>query len=611
MSPDRGSREPLHSRASYYRVPKRARRWLVPVVFAGWLVLGAAAAMLFGGYVFIDQTLQEAAPDTPEARAARRVTRPVLPGKPVNLLLIGSDSRPADGDSGRSDSLILVRMDSKSGFISMLSFPRDLYVNIPGFGVSKINNAYGWGGPAKSIETVSELTGEDINEYVVIDFKGFERLVDTVGGVYIDVDRRYFNDNSGSGPSFDAIDLEPGYQKLSGAPALDYVRYRHTDSDFARIARQQQFLSDLKRQTNQLGNLTKLTSFRKIFGANLETSINDVRRFLGLLELALTTEKDRIARVAVSGTETMRGGASVVIAAPADVKQKVAEWKEPEFLNQGGNEKVVPARTVVTVLNGSGRALAADQMTRVLRAKGYDARVGGNADDFSYEASAVFYKAGKRNAGKALQALVGGNTTIAQIQSEEAGGSDAVVVVGTGFAGELAPPPPPPPKRVPDVTPTESLVPVLRRVQQATGLPVLVPLKVARTSSVRRVRPYFIKAGKGKGAASVKIVFEAGYHKYWGMSMTTLKDPAILEGKTGVIKTGGREYFTYYDGRNLMRLAWQKDGVTYWISNTLDYQLTPETIQEIAKSTRQPARAKLKAGIEPVDIEVELDAPTP
>jgi hypothetical protein len=154
-------------------------------------------------------------------------------------------------------------------------------------------------------------------------------------------------------------------------------------------------------------------------------------------------------------------------------------------------------------------------------------------------------------------------------------------------------------------------VPVLRRVQKATGLPVMVPLKVARTSQVRRVRPYFIKTGKGKGAASVKIVFEAGYHKYWGLSMTTMKDPPILEGKTGVIKSGGREYFTYYDGRNMMRLAWQKDGVTYWISNTLDYQLTPETIQEIAKSTRRLNRAKLKAGIEPVDIEIELDAPTP
>ncbi len=598
-------------RRRYYALPRRSRRWVPAALISVWLVIGAVASLLFGGYVFLDETLEEAAPDTPEAIAARKVTKPVLSGEPVNVLLIGSDTRPQEGDDGRSDSLILIRMDESAGFISMLSFPRDLWVDIPGYGTSKINNAYGWGGPELTIRTVSELTGQDINEYVIIDFQGFQSLVDAVGGVFLDIDRRYFNDNSGPGPSYDAIDLEPGYQKLDGVNALDYVRYRHTDSDFARIARQQQFLSDLKRQTNRLGNLTRITEFRKIFGKNIETSIDDVPRFLSLLELALRTEKDRIARVSVDGNPNMRGGASVVLPIPGQIEQAVAEWKEPEFIagaNSGATrERVRPAETVVGVVNGSGRALVADDMAALLRERKWDARPAGNAQDFSYQQSAVFYTNGHREAGKRLQSLVSGNASIAQISSDEAGGSDVIVAVGTDFTGELAPPPPPPPKVLPEVTPTLSLVEPLRTVQRDIGLRVMAPLKVAKQSRVRRVRAYKI----GGKEPTVKIVFETGFHKYWGMSMTTLEDPPILEGRTGVIKSGGREYFTYYDGRNLMRLAWQKDGVTYWITNTLDYALTPETIQEIAKSTRVLSRAKLKNNVQPVEIEVELDGSTP
>ena len=123
--------------------------------------------------------------------------------------------------------------------------------------------------------------GEPVNYYVIIDFTGFQKLVDEVGGVYIDVDRRYYNKQDGTAAhNYDEIDLQPGYQKLNGADALDFVRYRHTDSDYARIARQQMFLSELKRQTKQLGNLTKPTALRKIFAENIETNLTNVPKFL-------------------------------------------------------------------------------------------------------------------------------------------------------------------------------------------------------------------------------------------------------------------------------------------------------------------------------------------
>ena len=215
---------PPHTEARYWRVPRRRRLWLSIVGWSLWGIIGLAVAISAGSYIYLDDTLEAAAPDTPEAKAARAATTPKLPGEPENILLIGSDTRPDEGDPGRSDSLILVRMDSKRGFISMLSFPRDLLVQIPDVGEGKINSAYSYGA-ATTIKTIEELTGEPVNGYVIIDFTGFARLVDEVGGVYLDIDRRYYNKNIGTAATAYAdIDLRPGYQRLNGADALSFVR---------------------------------------------------------------------------------------------------------------------------------------------------------------------------------------------------------------------------------------------------------------------------------------------------------------------------------------------------------------------------------------------------
>jgi LCP family protein required for cell wall assembly len=609
--------DPPHQRARYWRLPRQRRLWVPILGWSLWGVVGLAVAILAGAYIYLDDTLQQAAPNTPEARAARAATRPALPGRPVNVLLIGADARPDEGDPGRSDSLILVRMDSKRDFISMLSFPRDLYVPIPGVGEGRINSAY-FHGPAKTIETVRELTGEDVNYYFLIDFEGFEKLVDQVGGVYLDVDRRYFNDNTGPGAPYDMIDLQPGYQRLDGHDALDFVRYRHTDSDYARIARQQQFLSELKRQSTRLSNLTNITGYRDIFGENIQTDLTNPRRFLSLLELALTTEKDRIARVSIRGSGAMVNGASVEMASSQEVATKVAEWKDPEFEEDPAERArpIDPATVDVTVLNGSGRVLAAEDVAEALSEKGYRARVGGNADEFDHLSSEVHYAPGFREPAQKIEALLGPGASAAPLDAEDARGNEVVVIAGGDFTGELAPPPPPETRPPADTVDTTSLVDVMRRAQRAHGLRVMVPMKVARGSAVRILRPYRINTGSGNnGPPAVKIVFHYvgpdGANRYWGITMTSMRNPPILEGRTGVISSGGRDYFTYYDGRNLQRLAFQSGGVTYWISNTLANDLSAKTIEEIAKSMRPLNRAKLPKGRTDTPMEVELDGSTP
>jgi LCP family protein required for cell wall assembly len=600
-----------HRRARYWHVPRRRRGWVSVVVWCMWVIVGLAVSMSAAGYIYLDETLEQAAPNTKEAKRARAALTAHLPGKPVNVLLIGADARPQEGDPGRSDSIILVRMDSRRGFISMLSFPRDLYVHIPGIGMGKINSAYTYGA-SKTIETVEELTHEPVNDYVIVNFSAFERLVNQVGGVYLDVDRRYFNDNSGPGAPYDTIDLQPGLQKLDGADALDFVRYRHTDSDYARIARQQMFLSELKRQTKHVGNLLNFGGFRSLLGKDgVEMSITSPGKFISLLELALTVPKDKIARVAIQGGGNMINGASVEEASTTEIATKVAEWKDPFFEDGGGKAKkpVDPSTIDVTVQNGSGRVLAAEDVAQLLSEKGYRARVGGNADTFDYASSAVFYAPGFVEAARAVKALLGPTASIAPLDEADARGNEIVVVTGADFTGELAPPPPAEQRPPADTVDTTSLVDVMRRAGRALGMKTMAPLKVAADSRVRIVRAYHVNASGNP--AAVKVVFEAGYHEYWAIGMTTMRNPPILDGRTGSYTTGGREYFTYYDGRNLQRLAFQRGGVTYWVSNSLAYDLSAKTIEEIAKSMRPPNRAKLPKGRTDTPIEVELDGSTP
>ena len=137
---------------------------------------------------------------------------------------------------------MLARVDPDAKRIAVMSIPRDLKVKIPGAGTGKINSAYEIGGPRKTVATIKRLfedaTGEDfpINNVISVNFGGFRRAVNYVGGVYVDVDRRYYNDNTTAAPgeAYATIDVQPGYQKLKGQDALDYVRYRHGDNDFFR-----------------------------------------------------------------------------------------------------------------------------------------------------------------------------------------------------------------------------------------------------------------------------------------------------------------------------------------------------------------------------------------
>ena len=241
-------------------------------------------------------------------------------GEPQTIMLIGSDKRAesAIGGSGgaRSDTIILVRLDPAEKATALLSLPRDLKVRIPGYGTDKINAAYSLGGPKLTLRTVKEVTGIPIHHVVNINFGGFREAVNELGCAYIDVDRRYFNDNSGYGPDYATIDLKPGYRKVCGQDALDYVRYRHEDTDIVRAARQQEFLRQLKQQIG----ITKLFERRHdlldIFGKYTDSDIRGRANVLRLLKLALASAQHPIREIHFKGSI----GVSYVTASSAVMK---------------------------------------------------------------------------------------------------------------------------------------------------------------------------------------------------------------------------------------------------------------------------------------------------
>lgn len=213
-------------------------------------------------------------------------------GGAQTILLLGSDSRKADrkyGYPARSDTMMLVRLNPNRDVTTVLSFPRDLKVQIPGKGIGKMNEAYAYGGPKLVVQTIQEMTDIKINHVANVSFAGFRRGVDAIDCVYTDVDRKYFNANTGAyvREQFATININAGYQKLCGTRALDYVRFRHYDSDLFRAARQQAFLRQAKQQVGVTELFASAKKIKKIIAENIRVDKGlangaNLQRFLTL-----------------------------------------------------------------------------------------------------------------------------------------------------------------------------------------------------------------------------------------------------------------------------------------------------------------------------------------
>jgi LCP family protein required for cell wall assembly len=277
-------------------------RWLIPRSRGGSLWRFALCAVLVIGFSaattavagllqvanivhFIDQT---------PALQGADVQLPSF-GSPQTILLIGSDHRAGTPFKySNTDTMMLVRINDRSQTVNTLSIPRDLKVELPS-GISKLNAAYSEGGPNLLLKTLRQqvFPGLQVNHIIDVNFGGFEQLINAIGCVYADVDHRYFNDTAVT--DYSSIDVQPGYQKLCGANALSFVRFRHTDSDIVRAARQQDFLRWAKSGFSAGELISKKDQLLKIFGQHAQTDHN-LHTTDGIIELFdLVVNADKLA----------------------------------------------------------------------------------------------------------------------------------------------------------------------------------------------------------------------------------------------------------------------------------------------------------------------------
>ncbi|MGH2959514.1 MAG: LCP family protein, partial [Solirubrobacterales bacterium] len=249
-------------------------------------------------------------------------------GGPQTMLLIGSDRRKGDKTSygARSDTMMLVRLDQNKKVTTVLSIPRDLQATIPGRGVAKFNEAYSDGGPKLVVQTIKETLGLKVNHVAEVDFHGFAQAVEAIDCVYVDVDRKYFHSNVGLvyGEQFAAINIKAGYQKLCGYRALDYVRFRHFDSDIYRAARQQSFLRQAKQQVGVTKLFQSAKQLKKIVANNIRTDdrLASGKNLQRLLTLAVKSAGKPVYQVQFDDLATPTiGGASVVTVSNAGMKK--------------------------------------------------------------------------------------------------------------------------------------------------------------------------------------------------------------------------------------------------------------------------------------------------
>ena len=370
---------------------------------------------------------------------------------PLNVLVVGSDSREgftpeelqAIGteavEGRRTDTMFLLSISG--GRAAMLSFPRDLFVTRCDGTQGRINGAYASGGPSCLVQTVSTLSGIEIDHYVEVNLLGFTRIVDAVGGVPIFLDEPLVD-------RFAGVDLAAGCQVLDGRTALGFVRARHVDNDLGRIARQQRFLKELAGEVISAHTLVNVPRLFRVAGAAGASVTAD--RTLGIVDLLRLARAARglagagLATYTVPANGASIGGAAVLVPDLAQAETIFGQFRDGSILRVPTAEEVAalqPGDVPVAVRNGAGVEGLAAEAQAFLSARGF--RVTDIGDAEGVERTVVRHAPGQEAAARLLVDALPGAA------AEAVDGLDGVVLV-LGPDARLAGPPPAPPTPQPE-----------------------------------------------------------------------------------------------------------------------------------------------------------------
>jgi polyisoprenyl-teichoic acid--peptidoglycan teichoic acid transferase len=288
-----------------------------------------------------------------------------------SILILGSDARPDEikrGEVGRTDTLLVFVGDRALPRVAMLSVPRDLWVQIPGYGEERINAAFEMGGGQTAKQTVSNVIGQPIDRYLVIGLQGVRDVVDAVGGIDITVpqaihDDAYPTDDYG----YQTVDIPAGRQHMDGDTALKYARTRHQDSDFARTARQQQVVAAVRNAMLNPLNWPRTPAVLAAIAASVKTDATPLDAIaVGAAMLRDPGDPDHMVIDTQYATEVTGEDGAYLLQAKPSLKPAVAQ-----FLSTP-TSGVSPASVSVEVLNGAGVTGLAARTADRLKQAGYN-----------------------------------------------------------------------------------------------------------------------------------------------------------------------------------------------------------------------------------------------
>jgi polyisoprenyl-teichoic acid--peptidoglycan teichoic acid transferase len=521
-------------------LPKTRGGTLWRALLAAVLVIGLTAGVVAtAGLLQVKNLVQTFAHN---AAPVKGLTLPAF-GKPETILLIGSDHRGDFTDYAQSntDTMLLVRIDDSSSTINLMSVPRDLDVIGPAGTPVKLNSIYSTeDGPAGLLKVLKQQVFPKIQVTHVVDtsFIGFSNLIDAIGCVYTDVDRRYYNVSGPGADNFSSINIQPGYQKLCGGAhsetgtnsALAFVRYRETDSDEVRNARQQDFIRWAKDgySTGQLvANRNKLV---RIFAkyTHTDSSLASEDGLIDLFDLVLDANGHSLKTIqfpeyfgscSPSGqtpcyvypcpdlsTCTGYGGANPTLGEPTEATE--AAWKE----------FITPTKTPAA----SSTAAAKTKRTRHVKGKVNLAGLTADPGDGASQAGQL------------------GNVGLPVLYPK-------YIVAGedSGYCFSLT----------------------------GNCLPGSLEPASAYVGSYPR-RYEIFNDGTAYKSYVMTLVINQTLGEFYTVQGTTWKNPPILNHPSKVVHVNGHELFEYEDGGKISLVATKTSQASYWISNTLDHAIS-------------------------------------
>ena len=466
----------------------------------------------------------------------------------------------------------------------MLSIPRDLRVEIPGWGTDRINAAYSDGGPALSVATFKLLTGLPVNHFLDVNFAGFTDMVDYLGGVYLDVDRQYYNNTAVTG--YSSINIQAGYQRLDGADALSFVRFRHDQlGDWGRMQRQQLFLRELKRQALRWQNVLKFPKLIRMFTHNTISDVSSIKQFLALVQLGLSVNTSHIYQTHLVGEPIVVGGADELQASPSEVAAVVDQFLHPQHppVVQASGETQAKSTFKVSVSNGGATAGSAAGAATQLAAQGYATTVAGNVVQGDTQANLVYATQGYVGNARAIAAMLPPSRVVTLARAPGVQGG-VTVVLGASYTGTLVLP------HKPAVGPTiltDSPQDTAQWQQLAheTKLKLRMPTSWVPGYSYdwAMSRTYTIAADHGNRGAAV-IVGTTTSGGYWHIEETSWADPPAIDSPDAVRTIKRVRYLQFYNGAQLHMVAWKTGGSLCWVSNTLDNEISNDAMMALATS---------------------------